>query len=327
MGESGGGMKVSTLMAMPKAQGLFRHAVVESGSMPIDDFSIEQATDLARKFMDELNISPDNLGKLTELTGAEIMSAYLSLCGKVMSMPFQPVADGINLLYREKGFHTYPWSANIPLMVGSAEDENAIFIPVDEILSVTAENLRGKLLGTSIFSPADGFAGERKINETNVDEILCAFGRHNYKGDSARHLYVKIKSMASFRGMGAFYQTMEKARNGSASVYHYIVAKDTPHLAHQQFARDTASDSRFAWHTAELPLQFGIVYYPEDAAFSEKLRGSLAAFVKTGDPSTPALPWPAITETDRNVMLYDDSCEIRSDPWKEMREALEGGVC
>ena len=34
MGESGGGMKVSSLLAMPRARKLFRRAVVESGSAP-----------------------------------------------------------------------------------------------------------------------------------------------------------------------------------------------------------------------------------------------------------------------------------------------------
>jgi para-nitrobenzyl esterase len=323
MGESGGAMKVSTLMAMPKAKGLFRHAIAESGSLSVDNFSIEKATDLANGFLAELGIAPDNLEQLINLKSNEILEAYRSFCKKTGSMPFQPVADEINLSYRENGFYTYSHSDKIPLMIGSSEDEKAIFIPLDEIKSITDENIKSKLIGTTIFSPSDGFNEQHTINESNIDLVMNVFQKNNWKKDSARHLYIKIKSMAGFLSAGAFYQAMERAKNGKGSVYHYVVAYDTPHLEYKNFTDKTEMDYCFAWHTAELPLQFGIIYYKEMIPLASKFQKAIAAFVKKGNPSTDELTWPAFSLSKRSVMVFDSESKVIDDPWREMRETLE----
>src|SRR5215471_6261780 len=65
-GESGGGRKVSTIMAFPPAQGLFHRAVVESGSALRMD-SKEVATERAQKFLDALEIKSNQINKLLAL--------------------------------------------------------------------------------------------------------------------------------------------------------------------------------------------------------------------------------------------------------------------
>ena len=65
-GESGGGGKVSTLMAMPPAKGLFHKAIVESGST-LRVSSREDADAAGRKFLARLNVPPDHIDDLQKM--------------------------------------------------------------------------------------------------------------------------------------------------------------------------------------------------------------------------------------------------------------------
>src|SRR5580692_2562337 len=62
-GESGGGMKVSLLLAMPAAAGLFHKAIVQSGP-GLRAVSREAATRNAQALLDQLEIRAGELGKL-----------------------------------------------------------------------------------------------------------------------------------------------------------------------------------------------------------------------------------------------------------------------
>src|SRR4030095_12439378 len=63
-GESGGGGKISALMGMPSAKGLFHKAIVQSGSV-LRVGNAEAATKAAKAMMDKLNVSkPEALQKV-----------------------------------------------------------------------------------------------------------------------------------------------------------------------------------------------------------------------------------------------------------------------
>ena len=77
-GQSGGGSKVSTLMAMPKAKGLFHKAIIQSGP-GIRGVTMEQSTENAKLLLDKLNIKPDNVEKLQDLPAQKLLMAAISL--------------------------------------------------------------------------------------------------------------------------------------------------------------------------------------------------------------------------------------------------------
>lgn len=56
-GESGGGAKVSVLMSMPAAHGLFHKAIIQSGPA-VQMASRDDATETARQLLADLNIDP-----------------------------------------------------------------------------------------------------------------------------------------------------------------------------------------------------------------------------------------------------------------------------
>jgi len=63
----GGGGKVSCLMAMPAASGLFHRAIVQSGSYYLAAMDIEAAAALTRKLLAALELSPSEASKLAGL--------------------------------------------------------------------------------------------------------------------------------------------------------------------------------------------------------------------------------------------------------------------
>src|SRR5262249_24373963 len=122
-GQSGGGGKVSTIMAMPSAAGLFHRAIVESGSYArnahLEAMKPEQATRNARTLLTSLEMDRADVGKLVNMP-MDALAAGISKAARAASPPsfaWRPVADG-------KVLPAGPWwpegpavSASVPMMI------------------------------------------------------------------------------------------------------------------------------------------------------------------------------------------------------------------
>src|SRR6185312_9981124 len=111
-GESGGGSKVSTLLAMPSAEGLFHRAIVQSGP-GLRGVEAKDATAFAERLLAHLNIRPDELERLQLLPHAQLTEALATMppsggqgaMGVAMrgnAMRLAPVMDG-DYLWRRHG--------------------------------------------------------------------------------------------------------------------------------------------------------------------------------------------------------------------------------
>jgi para-nitrobenzyl esterase len=308
MGESGGGMKVSALLAMEKAKNLFRYAIVESGSSVTGRTSPEAGTRTAVEALERLGINLRETHRLVDVPAKELLAAT---SGSDL-LKFAPVADGINLVYSESDSFTVPeTSASVPLLVGASEDELAAFIEPGD-LAITWGTLRDELL--KVKKGIDS-ADTSICTEYNVDTVIEILKSTDTKHCDASHHYLKAASLNGFLGGGAFHHAMAKAEKGTASVYHYMVAYDSPH--------PYIKGKKFAWHTADLPLQLRIVLHPESEKLSKIMAHSWAAFVRTGNPSTNELKWPEFSAAGRETMVFDDTTGMQYDPFREIREALD----
>lgn len=311
MGESGGGMKVSTLMAMERARGLFRHAIVESGSAPVGTLSTEDAAKTAALLLEKLGIEQSELYKLETIPAREIFDAAMSIPECRGALGLRPVGDQINLPFNESGtFQAPEISKHLPLLIGASEDELAVTMGMMNG-EMTWDELRDKLLEPIVDL---GDTKTQICRADNVDSVIEAFKNANKKGDSALHTFIKIASLTNFLGKGAFYQAMAKAEQG-APVFHYLITYDAPY--------PLRSGQHYSWHTADLALQMRMVYYPECEYMSKTMAHAWAAFVRTGNPSTEELEWPAFTVENRQVMVLDEPWHIETDPLKEIRAAIE----
>ena len=97
-------------------------------------------------------------------------------------------------------------------------------------------------------------------------------------------------------------------------MFHYAIEYDAP--------LPDRPGVNCAWHTADLPLQMRVVLHPEMESLSRQMAHAWAAFIRTGSPSTSALPWPPFTPEDTCTMVFDHTCSVRQDPWQTRRKAL-----
>ena len=138
-GQSGGGGKVSTLLAMPAARGLFHRAIVMSGAA-IRLIGRERAGKLAEAVLKELGLARNQLDQLQTVPFERLVAA-IGPAQKMVGPPalplferydFGPVVDGLVLPGHPFDPGAPGISANIPVLVGGVKDEMAIYLAPEE---------------------------------------------------------------------------------------------------------------------------------------------------------------------------------------------------
>ena len=138
-GQSGGGGKVSTLLAIPAAQGLFHRAIVMSGAA-IRLSERERASKLAEAILAQLNVTRTQLDKLQTIPFDRLIAAIAPAQEAVgpSALPlfdrydFGPVVDGAVVPGHPFDPVAPAISRDIPVLVGGVKDEMAIYLAPDE---------------------------------------------------------------------------------------------------------------------------------------------------------------------------------------------------
>ena len=91
-GQSGGGGKVSALLGMPAAKGLFHRAIAQSGSL-IRGVPSGRASEGARAFMAKLGLKPNQVAELQRMPARQLLDAMRGAEGLQLS----PCTDGKTL--------------------------------------------------------------------------------------------------------------------------------------------------------------------------------------------------------------------------------------
>jgi para-nitrobenzyl esterase len=314
-GQSGGGGKVTTLMGMPAARGLFHKAMAISGSL----FAVhtpESANELAAGVLAELGIARDALDKLHALPAAQLVSAAFAAQQKVapfafpqpgaspaLNLGWQPVVDGRVLPASPFDPVAPAISANVPFVVGNTFHEFSPGIGNQQAHLMSWDMLRDRLTSQLAARAVPVIAEYRRI----------------FPG--ARPIDVAGLVGADLFRRGAIMQTERKAAQNAAPVYAYWFGWKTPVL-----------DSRpLAYHCQDLAFWFDNIDLAAQAtgggrearALAATMSGALVAFAKTGNPNHAGLPtWPRFTERDRAMMIFDDQVAVRKDPDHEARRLL-----
>ncbi len=298
-GQSGGGGKVSMLMAMPAAKGLFHRAAVQSGAtlragMP------ERTTQLAAAVLAELRISPSQIEKIHAVPTLALMTAQAAAVRK-MSGPgrrgdWGPTMDG-SIIPSHPFDPTAPaLSANVPLLIGTCLNEFVNGVDNPEVDTLT-----------------EGELNERVSKEYGAQarDIVAAY-RREYPRETPFGLWAAISAAPRAR-QNAITQAERKAAQNAAPVYHYLYAWRTPMLDNRP-GTFHSSEIAFVFDNADLcPRYSG--GGPEGRALSSRMGEAWAAFARTGKPGHRALPeWPAYTAATRATMVFDNQCRIKNDP-------------
>jgi len=305
-GQSGGGGKVSSLMAMPAAKGLFHRAIVQSGA-DVKGISRDAASRTAAAYLAKLNLKPEQVDELRKLSFEQLMAATApGAPGSGPPLNFGPVVDGHALPSDPFDPAAPELSASVPLLIGSVETE-VTFFARQSLDPIDADTLH-KSVGQSL----------RNVSATQIDSLIAAY-RAGRPGASNTDLYLIIASDV-FRA-GVLTETERKAAQGKAPVYSYYFTWRTP-------VRDGKLRTP---HAIEIPFVFDNV----DAAKSftgsgedryllaTRMSSAWAAFARTGNPACPELPsWPAFDASRRATMVFNTSCQVVNDPHGEEQRLL-----
>jgi para-nitrobenzyl esterase len=310
-GQSGGGGKVSALMAMPPAHGLFHRAIVESGAAVIG-LPRDRATKSAEALMQKLGLQSGDVAKLQQLPMDQLLKVMGEMSGNGMpgsgSLAMAPVVDGTTLPADPFNPTASAISKDVPLLIGTVETEvtffpNQILDPID---------------GASLHAHVKQIL--RRADDAQVDELIAVY-RKGRPNASNTDLYLIIASDATFR-QGVLIEADRKAAQHGAPVYQYYFTWRSP-------VRDGKLRT---FHTLEIPFVFDIVDECESMtgsghdryALATKISGAWTEFARTGNPNHTGLPhWPVFDESKRAVMILNDKCEAVDDPYGDARRMLQ----
>ena len=305
-GQSGGGAKVSLLMAMPAAKGLFHKAIVESGSA-LRATPAAVATASAQKILDHLGLSANQVDRLQELPMDQLLTAVheVSAAGP---LPLSPVVDGRTLPSNPFDPTAPQISADVPMLIGTNFTETTLLIG-------------GRDPGTFSLDDASLHAHLKalyKLGDPEVAALIKAY-RDDQPDASPSLLFFTITSDRQMR-MNAITQAERKLALGAAPAYMYYFKWQTPVLGGRLHTPHDA-EMLFVFDNVALAPTF-IGTGADLQPLADKVSGAWTSFARTGNPSQKSLPWPAYNTSDRPTMVFDDQCKIVNDPGKQERLAL-----
>jgi para-nitrobenzyl esterase len=299
-GESGGAAKISTLLAMPAARGLFHKAILESGSM-LRVAAREEAAPIAKALLGTLGLPESRLDELQKIPAADLLAASSRIPAGTPPLRYRPVVDGRTVPQQTWDPEAPDPAAGVPMIIGCCKDESTLFSARDEALFRLDEaGLRDRIIKAGI---PEGEAGP----------LIAAYHK-NHPKDTPTGIYFRFSTDRGAR-WNAVKQAELKLKQGDGAVYMYYFAWDTP-----------CGDGKFkAFHTAELPLAMRLVRYPESEQLSKQISGAWAAFARRGNPAHGGLPdWPAYSTSRRSTMIFDaDKSAAIDDPDREQRLLLK----
>jgi para-nitrobenzyl esterase len=299
-GQSGGGGKVATLMAMPSAKGLFHRAVCQSGSA-IKGVTRENATKSAQTLLTRLNLKPDQLDKLQSMPFDQVTDAI-----KAPGLNFGPVVDGKTLPHDPFDPGAPEESATVPLLIGTVEEE-INFFPGTPLDPIDDADLLKRVKQTT------------RADDTTAGNLIAVY-KKGRPSKSNVEIFQIISSDATF-SRAVHTEADRKVAQGKAPVYKY-------YFTWQSKAREGKLRS---YHTLEIPFVFENVDEGKSMtgegqdryALSDKMSAAWAAFARSGNPNVKGLPhWPAFTADQRATMIFNDESKLVNDPFKEERLAL-----
>jgi para-nitrobenzyl esterase len=304
-GESGGGGKVSTLLGMPAAQGLFHRAIIQSGAA-VRLIDKDRANRLAEAVLKTLDLGPTQLDQLQMVPVAKMLAAIAPASNAIGPTEhklfdrynFGPVVDGRTLPNQPFDPVAPQISADIPLIIGDMKDEMAIFLaPDDKIWNRT-------LTEAELHSRVAAVAG------ADTDRVIELYKRLHPETNPAE-LLIAILTDSNFR-VRSLTLAQRKAALGRAPVYMYSFEWETP-VHGGRLKAPHAMDVPFTFDT--LDLVGSTDRSPAAYQLAARMSATWAAFAHTGSPDNPAIPhWPSYNAQTRETMMLNTNWSVVADP-------------
>jgi para-nitrobenzyl esterase len=294
-GQSGGGGKVATMMAMPAGKGLFHRAIIQSGSYArnahLEAMTPDTATKHAHTLLAALDLAADDARKLLELPMERLIEGVAKAAQAKERAVWRPVADGKNLPAGPSWPSAPEVSADVPLMIGSTATEMSMLMGTfrPDLFDLDDAGLRKRL---SIW-----FAPEK------MEDVIAAFREKDPNATPGR-LYFDIATAVVFR-RGAWRHADLKAAQGAAPVYLYEIDWMTP-VDGGKWGSPHSVEHPFVFDNVALSASMVGTSQAEPQKLADQISPTWIAFARTGNPNNSAIPhWPAYTVPERPTMVFD----------------------
>ena len=304
-GESGGGAKVTTLLAMPSARGLFHQAVSMSGSTPRAQTPDAAAAD-TRTFLSHLGVGSD-LRSLQQADVRRFPEAERALRNRTSLLErgpgFFPVLG--------TGLPEHPLDA---VRGGSATEVAAVF-------GCTSDEMMAFMMFDPDLWTLDDTEVRRRFARlsTDADDLFDAYRRIR-PGESATSISIALFTDALMR-VPMIRFTEAAALAGGRPPYQYMFTWGVPDPEGRVRSVHGLDMPYFFDNVDKAPLADG----PHAARLTRVASGSLVALARRGAPGHGAVPtWPSYTTDTRATMQLDVDPTLAFDPFGEERRAWEG---
>jgi para-nitrobenzyl esterase len=301
-GQSGGGGKVSTLLAMPAASGLFHKAIIQSGA-GIQSGSKESAAKTALDYLARLELTPENAAaQIAGIPAEKLLQAAIDVGGG----QFRPSIDGASIPRHPFDPDAPEQSANIPLMIGFTKDERTLYNVGNPDWFNTTEK--------QVVEAAEGVAkGKGKA-------LTDAF-RKQFPDYAPNYLLMQVTG--TVRSLSSHHTLASRKSAQPAPVYAYVFAHDIPPQDFVLKSPHTAEIPYVMDNVAEAPLFAGAT--PDDLAMGKLMSATWVKFARTGDPNgAEGLPaWPKFNPDTRPTLFFQKETKVVENPYAEVWKIIQ----
>jgi len=319
-GESAGAAAIGTLLGMPASEGLFRRAIMQSGTAERYRQPAESAR-ISAVFLDLCGLDRGSAMELPSLPVERLLEAQAALERRIAAesyavpLPFQPTVGTPSLPAPPLESVRSGVNTEVDLLIGTNLNEGSFAVemrPPSAGDPAYPERAAAVLAGAGIPAiEAPGYAGalaDVLNREPSGKELLeAAIADSVYRQPSNRLLAARRFA----------------ARRGAAGLtFAYLFTWRSPAMG----------GKLGACHALDIPFVFRHLAAPEAAfltrgkapeALSDTMSRAWAAFAHTGQPAVAGLAWPEYGE-QRSTLVLDADTRLEDDPRRELRRFFEG---
>ena len=298
-GQSGGGAKIATLMAMREAKGLFHAAATMSGQQVTASGPLH-ATERMRLFLAAVGLTPERAAEAATLPAGRLIEGLAAADPFTPGrLHFGPVLDGRTLERHPFYPDASPLGLSVPMIIGNTHDETRAFLAHSkpDPFAMTWDEVAGRI-------------GPEMRVDIDPDLVVATYRRLYPAYSPTEVFFAATTAGRSWRG--AIIEAEERAKAGA------------PAWTYQLDLPTTIEGGRLrAMHTADIVLAFDNLAAagsptapsPEAQGVADRMSEAFIALARTGDPNHAGLPaWPKYELDRRATMVFDVETRVVDDP-------------
>ena len=313
-GESAGAAAVGTMLGMPRARGLFRRAIMQSGTAERVR-TPDQAAEVSARFLRASGLTPETARVLLDWPAERVLDAQRAFTSVVAAesvgipLPYQPVIDGRSIPRLPLDAVRDGAGSEVDLIVGTNLNEGSFFTTMGEPGTLTDDRFSEAL---------DTLARQNfphRLSAETTSAYRTELGRELGREPSLTEIVEAFLSDVQYRQPSN--RLLEARAVASARTYSYLFSWPSPTVP-----------GLGSCHTMDLPFVFRQLDHVDNMplvgddppiALSEAMSGAWAAFAATGEPVVPGTRWPAYDLYRRATLGWDTGVEVKDDPRGRLR--------